>query len=280
MMDNSTKNKIKAYSLVASAIAVGAIGADAQVTQVTHSSTLDIVANPLGQMDSIDVNGDQIYDFKFATIPWNPDKGVGFTAETGCSFYIQALHKAQVILSTVSNRTSYANAYAQDELIDFNVGTVNPDGMGMILSGNTLSSFATVLSNNAEGFAGIRILNSDLSYTYGWISLTVDKNPGKSITIGDYAFNATKGQSLYAGSTVTGIDDNTVDATPAQIFVNDNKEVILNLPSTNADLLNLQGDVLLSSQSSVIDANSLTTGIYFVRVNSNNGVTTQKVFIR
>ena len=27
MMDNSTKNKIKAYSLVASAIAVGAIGA-------------------------------------------------------------------------------------------------------------------------------------------------------------------------------------------------------------------------------------------------------------
>ena len=85
---------------------------------------------------------------------------------------------------------------------------------------------------------------------------------------------------MYAGSTIAGIDNNTVDAVAAQIFVNDNKEVILNLPSTNAEILNMQGDVLLSSQSAVIDANSLTTGIYFVRVHSNSGVTTQKVFIR
>jgi hypothetical protein len=268
-MDNSTKNKIKAYSLVASALAVGAINADAQVTKVTHSSTLDLISNPMGQMDSLDINGDQIYDFKFVTAPWN--KTTGYTLETGGSFYIQALHKAQVILSTV--RAAYANAYTPNDLIDF------PDGFGMILSAAP-SAATSVLPNNAEGFVGVRILNSDLSYTYGWISLTVNKNPGKSLTIGNYAYNTIKGESLYAGSTIAGIDNNTVDAVAAQIFVNDNKEVILNLPSTNAEILNMQGDVLLSSQSAVIDANSLTTGIYFVRVHSNSGVTTQKVFIR
>jgi hypothetical protein len=274
-MDNSTKNKIKAYSLVASALAVGAINADAQVTKVTHSSTLDLISNPMGQMDSLDINGDQIYDFKFVTAPWN--KTTGYTLETGGSFYIQALHKAQVILSTV--RAAYANAYAPDELVDFTVGTINPDGFGMILSAAP-SAATSVLPNNAEGFVGVRLLNSDLSYTYGWISLTVNKNPGKSLTIGNYAYNTTKGESLYAGSTIAGIDNNTVDAVAAQIFVNDKKEVVLNLPSTSAEILNMQGDVLLSSQSAVIDANSLTTGIYFVRVHSNSGVTTQKVFIR
>jgi hypothetical protein len=284
-MDTSTKNKLKAYSLAAGALAIGAHQADAQtVTTVSVNKTITTTSTLGSDSLIIDIDGNNVTDFKivgsFAGNQFSYASFYATTVQKGVNFV-----NSKYVPASGDFNGNYPTPIDEATLIDGNSATW--DYLALVMRGDknpdpNNGGFGSMWPNKTDKYVGLRIVGAN-DVKYAWVRMNVNKSQG-SITIVDYAYVSNIG--LFAGTDVTGIDENDLKTNDAQIYVNDKKEIILNLPSAiaTADILNLQGEVLISQnlteQSSIIKVDNLISGVYVVKVNVNNGVITRKVFVR
>ncbi len=108
---------------------------------------------------------------------------------------------------------------------------------------------------------------------YGWVQLDVDQK-GLNWTVKDYAYNATQtvpgfGDSIMAGQTVLGVDDNELNK--IKIVALNKSIALFNLPqATNYKLYTMTGKKVLdgniANNTYVIEANTLATGVYIIEL--------------
>lgn len=108
---------------------------------------------------------------------------------------------------------------------------------------------------------------------FGWAKLDVDNTAGAIWTIKEYAYNSTPDEPIYTGQKTLGIDDKLISKIKVVAL---NKSIgLYNLPeSTNYKLYNITGQNILEgsidNNTYVIEANTLSSGIYILELIDNN----------
>jgi hypothetical protein len=106
---------------------------------------------------------------------------------------------------------------------------------------------------------------------YGWARVQVAANP-LSMIIKDYAYNATAGASIAAGQTLGVVEDKLSNI---KIVTANNTIALHNLPSQSTyKLFSVTGQVTMqgatNNDSYIIEANTLSSGIYIIEIEDTN----------
>jgi len=125
-----------------------------------------------------------------------------------------------------------------------------------------------------DKFVGLRF-DIDGSTHYGWARLDSAFTPSTGgFTIKDYAYNPNAGEQIKAGEgTPLGIDDNVFNK--IKIVALNKSIALFNLPQqTNYKLFSLTGQSVLDGKiennTYVIEANTLSSGVYIIELEDNN----------
>ncbi len=132
-----------------------------------------------------------------------------------------------------------------------------------------------------DGYAGLKFA-SGTKTLYGWVRMDVSSD-GKTVTIKDFAYNAVDGGSINAGQMPTSVNelDNQIEVIGAvdQIIINNNSG-----SNGTVTVMNMSGQVVaneaVSGTKEVMDASTLSTGVYMVQVTVNDQTTTKKIYLR
>jgi len=158
------------------------------------------------------------------------------------------------------------------------------------LNTNSSYSYGNWGGTNTDKYIGVKFDESGSTY-YGWIRVDADLSTSTpstwSITIKDYAYQSIADSSILAGDKgyTTNIEDafNTVQAYSfnKNININFNKSDYAN---AQINVYNNLGQLVHSqeatNQKEVIDMSSHAMGVYYVKVQSDKGMISRKVFLK
>jgi len=124
---------------------------------------------------------------------------------------------------------------------------------------------------DVDAYLGLRF-NIDGGVHLGWARLEVDQNSTTYI-VKEFAYNETPGEPINAGQKTLGLEDKFYSNT--RIVALNKSIAIYNLPSTtNYKLFSLTGQSVLEGRiendTDVIEANTLSNGIYIVELTDVN----------
>ncbi len=154
-------------------------------------------------------------------------------------------------------------------------------------SNTTMTSFnngtpiAGLWDNQTDKYLGVHFYIGATQH-YGWIRVSTGSQDN-TLTIKDFAYNTTAGDSILAGQTVItsvdGLEKNTIKLYPNPVT---NQLFVENVAVKNYTLFNIGGQLITSGQfnGNSIDLSSVDAGIYFVElVDENNNKTRSKIII-
>jgi len=292
MNNNSTlENKLKKYTALASGITVIAGAANAQVMHTDLNP--DILLTGQGSMYLMDLNADGTDDFAFITA----DTVINGSATTGGVPFTYTIDiKAANVYPTPGNSwmanssdTTVANVPSGSSIgvSDFNgLGSSGSYlGMMMDISIPLLGYSLTYPGGNflgVEGYVGLQFDISGATH-YGWARVEVS-SAGDNLIIKEYAYEAIAGSSIQAGANGVGIDE---ISSLVEVRNVNNEIVILTtekLDNAVATITSISGKQITSqainNQVEKIKLNDISSGIYFVNINSDRGSITKKVYVR
>lgn len=291
------ENRLKKYSALAGTFAIAG-AADAQIIYTDVNPDVTITGNMVTH--SVDMNNDGTIDYIATTLDnvysyttyyygmtlnvaidykaslLQPNNGNAWLATSSSA--AEVLNNGALINAAAnwaSSSSSFGGLLAAEG--DFSITTTGgtPVYGGPISVGN----WAGV----ADRYVGVRFDVGANTY-YGWVRLTVSADGG-TITIKDYAYNATPNGSINAGQAVA-IEEGSVESHVVIKNTNDqlNIQVGENLSNGSVDIVSMNGQVVanynLQNGSNAIDLNGFSTGIYIVNIQFNEGVMTKKIYIR
>ena len=295
MSKKITKNldsKLAKYAAAAGAVA-GVTGANAQIVYTDVNPDSTITGN---QQIVLDIDNDGTNDFTILT--------QNITGSTG-TFYGYNAVKTFVggqVLNFNSSASASWMATSNNLPAMLNAGdTIMPTatwaaGKGRLQSylavsypSSTSYNFNTNVGNwgGAMGqFAGLKFKSGANTY-YGWVRMDVD-SAGTTIVIKDYAYQSIADSSIIAGAhqpSGVGVQEN-LDG-QINVYASLNKIIVENsTKKTNGviEIVNMAGElvetVFLNNNREVIDASSLSTGIYIVNAKFEGDVISNKVYIK
>lgn len=277
---NNNAKKLAAYSAMAGAFVAVASNADAQVTYV------DITDEEveIGEIYLMDLDGDGEDDFLFQATSsgsaWTFARVFGSVTSSAYAFG----NSTNRVVGYAGAILPYGSALETDDPIDGDqdfASTYNVAFLASIYSGNTYGPFADV----DDKFLGVRFdIGGDVHY--GWIRMDATVDP-VSMTIKDYAYNATAEAGILAGQTEEIVAINTIDASKLAIYSYGNTVnlVVNNLNAENADvkIYDITGKVIyvapLNEKGMQIALPQASAGNYMVKVTTADGVMTQQVYV-
>ncbi len=234
----------------------------------------DIVLDAFGQSGSIDINNNGGDDVLVSLIS-TTSKFATLTKLTGSSLVA----------------TKMSSGATVDQLV-LNEGI---NSIGSYVQGSTGSCTACVVwgaqwtSSVNDAYIGFRTTFTGESvgtFHYGWMRVDVQVVSGaiNKITIKDIAWEQTAGVGILAGSAVLSSNDFDVE-NKFKIFPNPTQNKVTvqlnNVGNASLEVFDVNGKVLLSQNlinaSNTININELPLGLYFFKISSDEGVTTQKV---
>lgn len=278
------EKKILKYTTAAGSVVAFAGAASAQIvyTDVNPDETYNE-----DEFYLLDVNNDAIDDYmiiQFDTVVTNtafpapiPAEGVvlltvgsnGAIAQTGGNLpYLAALNlndpidNTQAFTQSTSSAPLVAGAYADFGFAGYGIGP---------------------WIDAADHYMGLTFLIGS-NFHYGWARMSVAVD-GKSFTIKDYAYNSTPQQGILAGQTFLGIQEDISSGVAIQILNNSIALNVLNSNLTNGkvEVVSLSGQVVYTqnlTNNLTVDLNNYSSGIYFVKVNFDQGQIHRKLFVR
>ena len=290
MDKNSTiESKIKRYSALAGGLTAIAGVANAQIVYTDINPDQLVTGN--GDMYSLDVDNDGTVDFSLSTLV------VSTSYTYGGSLNIDLAYNAGVIAPAAGNSmmTTYSSGIA-----NVPVGSaIGSSGSFSTSSGflgysvtysitggiSTTGSFSGGNFINGEGFVGLKFQSGGNTH-YGWARVEM-LNSGTLLSVKDYAFESTPNTAINAGETASGpvgiadLENNVViNNLNNQLKV----EASQNLTNGLINVVSMSGKQVISksftSNLERIDLNDLSTGIYMVNVNSDEGVINKKIYVR
>lgn len=293
--ENSTlRNRLKQYSALAGSMVAVAGVANSQVVYTDIPDTVFTAVNPFpGDTLALDLNNDGITDFNF--VGWKSSTYVAF----GLIMHPYATTNPNGIVGSVvgpsSNPLGMVSELALNENIDSNQNFFVFNDLTYSTGQNHIPVMFSATPGYVSGdwqlggtdhYAGFKFSVVANSY-FGWARVDVAYD-GSSITIKDYAYNATPDEPLFAGqgsplgvsSVKPGSNFNILGYEGvANIFVNDGK--------TNdciVTVTNMVGKTIirqpLTDRTTRIDLNQYSKGIYLISVDRGNERFSKKISFR
>ena len=293
---NTLDEKIKKYATVAVGVA-GVSGASAQVVYTDVNP--DQVLTPGGTAQfAIDFNGDAAADIAFLVyegtfsgtfatqgynIPYNGDYAGGIagfgTAAPSQNGWMGTNSDAPLALANGAAIGSAGAFYGGNGT----VGNVQGTYLGAPINA-AYGPYSDGYFLGAEGYLGVRFDVAGAVH-YGWVRVEMAAD-GTSMTIKDYAYNATASTNINAGDmggTPVGINDISNNVIIRNQYNKLNIELV-NINNAEISVVNLAGQVVINDQMTTnvkeINMSDLTTGIYMVNVTSEAGSTTKKIYVK
>lgn len=277
---STLNNKLKSYSAMAGTLVAAANTANAQI--VYTDITPDTTVNTGGAYD-LDLDNDGNVDFQFQlqhgtymygtfAIPY--DLGM-LAPEPGTGNAIDTLGGA--VAHNLNDPIGSSLLWVDDAAASYQIlGAAIP-----LLSyayGNFLGQ--------SDKYLGLRFKIAGNDH-YGWARLDMDAS-ATSFVIKDYAYDATAGNSIPAGATVTGINENSHALANAVSVYSADKTITVNMKNAavagTITVTNTLGQVVATTSITnavmTIPMTDANTGIYFVTINQDAAKTTSKVIIK
>jgi Secretion system C-terminal sorting domain len=296
-MKKSLQSKLKTYSSVAAGVLI-ASSAGAQIVYTDVNP--DVTINNLPSSFDIDMNGDATPDFQIkmfntssssSSSGWDvvrvdPMSSSSLNGVQGTS-YVDVLNLNDMISS---GQSFIFSGWGMD-LLDFTKSTSTYS----TTSGATYTYTNTYTDGNWGGTNTDKYIGVKFDITgsthYGWIRVDADlsttTSSSWSVTIKDFAYNSVAGGSILAGDMggTTGISEafNTLQAYSfnKNININFNKSDYAN---AQINVYNNLGQIVhtqeATQQKEVIDMSSHAMGVYYVKVQSDKGMISRKVFLK
>lgn len=293
---NSLNSKVKQYVALAGGVAA-ATGATGQVVYtdinpdevLTPSGTsqydLNLDGDAVPDMAFVVVTGSKtgIYTYGTMQIPYTLNYNVGVaafgTAAPSANGWMGTGSAPSAV--PMSNMIGSSGNFVQNQ---GNIGAYQTTYLGAPINGQ----YGPYTSGNflgTEGYVGVRFDISGQTH-YGWARVQMAPD-GSSMTIKDYAYDATPGTAIAAGDIgSTNIDELGMDNLIHFINKQNNVVVIKNNGISNGtiNVVSVDGKVIsnekINNQTEVIDLNGLASGIYVINVTANEGSLSKKVYVR
>lgn len=272
MKKNSTiQGKVARYSAVAAA-AVAANSAEAQLQYIDFVP--DLVYN--NSTGAIDLTGDGNADFAFADTVLSPTATVvaaipvgsnGIAGSNVGTFYYPFQLNAN---DAINSGLSW-------------ISSSNQGSMVFIANGSPYGVSSHWQTGVTDKYLGFRLSDGGGGFYYGWFRCDLS-NDLLTLTIKDMGWNTTLNAAINAGQYNVSVSE-TLEGKVNVVNVNN----ILNISTTevftngNVTVTSMNGQVVANQAingTTSVDLNSLASGIYVVNVTFNEGVYTQKVFVK
>lgn len=299
------KSKLKHYSALAASVV--ALDASAQVVYTNINDTT-LVNN--GDYFDIDLNNDGIKEGRIEFIDYSNTYYSGLISINVTGAEVDSLVNASVNVissalgtATTSTSSTYVvaplnlNANINNSLNTWANGPASTTSTyssafdGILIGGkaliNTTSSTITASVGQFPGagdkFLGVKFTVGTNTH-YGWLRLDMSAN-ADSITIKDFAYQATPNTSILAGDTGTavGLGQQNLKNKFNYFAVNGSIKINSELPSNSTlSIFDLSGKLLQSEMIGTqkeISIQGKLQGIYIVEIRNSTGVTRKKLWL-
>lgn len=291
MKKNSTrKEKLRNYSVFAGTL----VAATAANAQVVYTDVNPDVTKTTGNNYMLDMNNDASPEFtitaatRSGSISGASYTGVGIAvttvgsntaviAHTGSTVpvnYVDALGFGTVIDNT-GNFMSAPNSSGSSALVMAAVGNIGgffPFSVGAFLGQN-------------DQYMGV-VFGISGNLHYGWARFDVDAN-ATQFTIKDYAYDGTATNPVSAGDNGSAVSEYDLRDQMDMMIMND--ELIINVMNNQLSngrvyIMNLSGQEVasyaLNSTSGKYDVSAFASGMYIINVRFDQGMASEKLFVR
>lgn len=293
--ENSTlSKKLKQYSALAGTMLASTGLANAQViyTDIDPDSVFAGSTPFPGDISLIDMNNDGIFDFEFKAFKSTYTHGVGLIP------YPATTSNPNGIVGTLGAINGYPFGYISalqlNNIIDANQSFFS---MAILFASGSNSYFPIMVSGSSgneignwigvtDHYIGIRFTDGS-NLHYGWIRCDAASD-GSSVTIKEYAYQATPDAPLFAGQGsplgITPVEHKNnfnifgYDGV-ANVFVNDG-----DLNDATVTVTNMLGETVvkqvLTDRSTLLDLNQFAKGIYLVTIQRGGEIFSKKISFR
>ena len=297
---NKLDAKINKYLALAGGVSVVATGANAQIMYTDVNPDYLLSGNM--SLYSLDLNNDTYTDFLLMSID-TVINSVSTSSSNVISYNVNA--KAATINPAASSNGwigsgsySYPSPLAQGATIGssaiFNssgssfgnpiAGIIHQSVLYNGIQVYNISSAIGEFQLDQEGILGLRFkINTNIHY--GWAR--VEFTSSGTLSIKDYAYDATPNTAISAGETGSGLVSVKENVNTVQVSnFNNNIKVELSNDLSNAQLkiTNMSGQEILSKELNtnieIISMDEYATGIYLAIIVSDQETTTKRVYIR
>ncbi|MFN5910046.1 MAG: T9SS type A sorting domain-containing protein [Bacteroidota bacterium] len=298
MKKNSTKelnkSKIASYSAVAGAVLASG-GVNAQV--VYQDVNPDAVVNNTNSPYALDFNDDANADVSFAVQALDQQgsysyMGIPFTYNLQGSYALAQAGNNAALQGLISGSMS---TFTPSMLLDGNaINNAQTFGdAGALAFAGDLDIPAFGYSNypveqgdwlgQTDKFLGVRFSNGANQH-YGWVRLDVAAD-ASTITVKDFAFQAQPSTEILAGESV-GLDDVALENKVSiktqleQAIINVTPDLI----GGEIAMIDMSGRdakvVAITDINTVVDFDSIDTGVYMLTARFENGTVSKKVYVK
>jgi hypothetical protein len=299
------KSKLKHYSALAASVV--ALDASAQVVYTNINDTT-LVNN--GDYFDIDLNNDGIKEGRIEFIDYSNTYYSGLISISVQGAEVDSLVNASVNVinsvlgtTTTSSSSTYVvaplnlNANINNNLNNWASGPASTTSTyssvfnGILIGGKALINSPSLTSTasvgqfpgNGDKFLGVKFTVGTSTH-YGWLRLDMSTN-ADSITIKDFAYQATPNTAILAGDTGTAVGlskqelNNKLDYFAANGKIKINSELTSNSVLSIYDLSGkLFQSEMIGNQNEVGIQGNLE-GIYIVEIRNSTGVTRKKLWL-
>jgi hypothetical protein len=298
MKKNSTKelnkSKIASYSAVAGAVLASG-GVNAQI--VYQDVNPDAVVNNTNSPYALDFNDDANADVSFAVQALDQQgsysyMGIPFTYNLQGSYALAQAGNNAALQGLISGSMS---TFTPSMLLDGNaINNAQTFGdAGALAFAGDLDIPAFGYSNypveqgdwlgQTDKFLGVRFSNGANQH-YGWVRLDVAAD-ASTITVKDFAFQAQPSTEILAGESV-GLDDVALENKVSiktqleQAIINVTPDLI----GGEIAMIDMSGRdakvVAITDINTVVDFDSIDTGVYMLTARFENGTVSKKVYVK
>lgn len=278
------KSKLMSYSAVAGAIVAGN-AIDAQVTYMDINP--DVVVDSLNPYQ-MDFNNDQTPDLVLG-VQHIAGSGTGFTYIGQLAYAYAPTAKFVTTVDTLTNAAALDCGVAISSASVIGTGNTGIFGYAALING-TQQFTSNSQTPGTTPFLGATDKYLGLSFTaganthYAWIKLSVSAD-AKTITVKEYAFNATAGASINTCQT-SGLENVSVeDKVTIKTTLNDATiNVTSDLIGGKVSLVSMSGQVVktisISDVNTTISFDGVDTGIYTVNAKFDGGSVNKRVYVK
>lgn len=264
-----------------------AASADAQIMYTDITPDVQLTA---GQSYTLDMDGTMGNDFGFNVV--------------SATYYSGIVIIDAAMMSAINSANQWVTESYYNGSSTFYLPAVLSSGIMVSSSASLGNSSGTIgayvgygppysyLPGNAVGnwpgksmqFIGVEFAMGGSMTHYGWVRLSYSAD-GKTLTIHDYAWNATPSGPILTGQTVgvdeeTGISVNITYANNLLMVQTENGSIT----GGNVEITNLAGQIVensnLTSNNETFSLESLTQGVYLVSVKTDKVISVEKVYIK
>lgn len=266
-MKKTTSSKFTKQLAKYGALTVAIAGVADANGQIVYTDVDPDFSGNSGDEFFLDLNQDTVNDFRIH--------------QSGYNLFIEPLTASNSVLGSGSSSNTFVYPYALSSGAVVSAGQpvwLNQGFSGGFQSLNYGSSSYCSFGNwcsETDKFLGLRFTVGG-NIHYGWAKLDATFDNGW--TIKEFAYNSTADESIEAGQQTLGVSSNDIQDVR---IVGLNKSIgLYNLTETTEyTLYNIEGKQLLNGKienanSSVIEANQMTSGIYILELNTLESNTT------